>query len=80
MVRSLVRVVVPRDWEVAQELGFDDPDAGAILVAQDWLEYRRYITRTDIGLSAETFTVTPEGLDWIQDSPLRNLHLDAQTT
>ena len=26
---SLVRVVVPRAWEVAQGLGFDDPDSGA---------------------------------------------------
>jgi hypothetical protein len=48
---SLVRIVVPRDMEVARELHFDDPDTGAILVAQDWLEYHRYISRTDIGLS-----------------------------
>jgi hypothetical protein len=27
---SLVRIVVPRDMEVARELHFDDPDTGAI--------------------------------------------------
>jgi hypothetical protein len=62
---------VPRDPEVARELGLDDPDAGAIPVARDWLEYRRYITRTDIGLSVETFTITPEGQGWIEH-PLRS--------
>ena len=62
---SLVRIVVPRDMEVARELHFDDPDTGAILVAQDWLEYHRYISRTDLGLSVEAFTITPKGLDWI---------------
>src|SRR3712207_2241468 len=59
---STVRIVVPRSLEVARELGFDDPDTGAVLVAQDWLEYHRYISRTDLGLSVETFTITPEGL------------------
>jgi hypothetical protein len=66
---SLVRIVVPRDLEVARELGFDDPDTGAVLVAQDWLEYHRFISRTDIGLSVETFTIMPEGLAWIEHSP-----------
>ena len=63
---STVRIVVPRSLEVARELGFDDPDTGAILVAQDWLEHHRYISRTDLGLSVETFTITPEGLYWIE--------------
>ncbi len=51
---------------MARELGFDDPDTGAILVAQDWLEHQLFISRIDIGLSVETFTITPEGLDWIE--------------
>ena len=63
---SRVRIVVPRGPEAARELGLDDPDAGAIPVARDWLEYRRHITRADIGLSVETFTITPEGLGWIE--------------
>jgi hypothetical protein len=58
--------IVPRHLQAARELGFDDPDTGAILVAQDWLEYHRYISRIDLGLSVETFTITPEGLDWME--------------
>lgn len=38
---SLVRIVVPRDIEVARELHFDDPDTGAILVAQDFQDSSR---------------------------------------
>ena len=63
---STVRIVVPRSLEVARKLGFDDPDTGAILVAQDWLEYHRYISRIDLGLSVETFTITSESLDWME--------------
>jgi hypothetical protein len=63
---SAVRIIVPRDLEVARELGFENADAGAVLVAQDWLEYHHFISRTDIGLSVETFTITPEGLAWIE--------------
>jgi hypothetical protein len=58
--------VVPRHLQAARELGFDDPGTGAILVAQDWLEYHRCISRIDLGLSVETFTITPEGLDWME--------------
>jgi hypothetical protein len=50
---------------VARELGFDDPDIGAILLAEDWLEYHLFISRIDIGLSVATFTSTPKGLAWI---------------
>jgi hypothetical protein len=56
---------------VARELGFDDPDIGAILLAEDWLEYHLFISRIDIGLSVATFTSTPKGVAWIE-SPLKS--------
>ena len=40
---------------------------GTVLVeAQNWLEKQRYIRCVDVGLLANTFTITPEGLDWIE--------------
>jgi hypothetical protein len=61
---SKVRLVVPRDPEVAYELGLD-PDDEELLLAEEYLLDHGYVALADITLTRGTYTITPAGLDWL---------------
>ena len=61
---SMVRLVVPRDPEVAYELGLD-PDDEELLLAEEYLLDHGYIALADITLTRGAYTITPAGLDWL---------------
>ena len=61
---STARVIVPRDPEVAYELEVV-PTEGEILSAEEYLLDQGYVAPVDIGLTRGTYTITPEGLDWL---------------
>ena len=61
---TMVRLVVPRDPEVAYELGLD-PDDEELLSAEEYLLDHGYVALADITLTRGTYTITPAGLDWL---------------
>jgi hypothetical protein len=65
---SMVRLVVPRDPEVAYELGID-PDDEELLSAEEYLLDHGYVALADITLTRGTYTITPAGLDWLAEAP-----------
>ena len=69
---STARIVVPRDPELADELGRErgvPPTDEELLSAEEYLEEHGYLAPTDIGLTRGTFTITPAGLRWIESAP-----------
>jgi hypothetical protein len=63
------RLVVPRDPQVAaDELGMD-PDGDRILMAEEYLLERGYLTPAGLRLSRGTYTITPAGFDWLDEGP-----------
>ena len=61
---TTVRLVVPRDPEVARQL---DPALTEhnLPAAEAYLLERGYIAPTNLGLTWGTYTITPAGLSWI---------------
>ena len=62
---STVRLAIPRDPEVIDELGID-PSEEQLLSAEEYLEERGYLQRADISLTMGTYTMTPVGLEWLE--------------
>jgi hypothetical protein len=66
---STVRLVVPRDPEVAaDELGMD-PDGDRILTVEEYLLEQGYLTTAEVGLTRGAYTITAAGLDWLERGP-----------
>jgi predicted transcriptional regulator len=61
---STVRIVVPRDSDVTDELGID-PDADRLQSAVEHLLERGYIVPADVGLTRGAYTITRAGLLWL---------------
>ncbi len=61
---STVRIVVPRDSDVTDELGID-PDADRLQSAVEHLLERGYIIPADVGLTRGAYTITRAGLLWL---------------
>jgi hypothetical protein len=64
---SSVRPIVPLAPEVAQELGMELAD-DLIVAAEEYLLNRGYVAPANIGLSWGTYTVTPAGFSWLEES------------
>ena len=62
---STVRLAVPRDPEVIDELGMDVSEE-QLLLAEEYLEDRGCLKRADISLTMGTYTITPVGLKWLE--------------
>lgn len=62
---STVRLAIPRDTEVSDELGLDVTEE-QLLSAEEYLEDRGYLERADISLTMGTYTITPVGLKWLE--------------
>jgi hypothetical protein len=65
---STVRLVVPRAPEVVYEVGVD-LEENRFLAAEEHLQERGYIAPVDIGLTTDTYTITPAGLRWLERGP-----------
>jgi hypothetical protein len=66
---STVRIIVPSDPEVADELGRElgvGPGDDELLSAEDYLLGRGYVAPVDIGLTRSTYTITPAGMSWLE--------------
>jgi hypothetical protein len=66
---STVRLVVPCDPEVANELGRQlgvGPSDEDLLSAEAHLLEHGYVTPVDIALSWGTYTITPAGMGWLE--------------
>ena len=66
---STVRLVVPRDAEVANELGCQlgvGPSDEDLLSAEAHLLEHGYVTPVDLGLTKGTYTITPAGIGWLE--------------
>jgi hypothetical protein len=64
---STVRLIVPRAQEVAEELGLELTDS-QLLSVEEHLHDHGYIEPADIGLTWGTYTITPAGLRWLEES------------
>ena len=62
---STVRLAIPRDPRVIDELGID-VTGEQLLSAEEYLEDRGYLERADISLTMGTYTITPVGLKWLE--------------
>jgi hypothetical protein len=62
---STVRLVVPRDPEVVDELGIPLTD-DELLSAQEYLEDKGYVVLADVQLTRGVYTITPAGLEWLE--------------
>lgn len=63
---TTVRLVVPRDPEVARQL---DPTLAEhkLPAAEAYLLERGYIAPTNLDLAWGTYTITPAGLEWLEE-------------
>jgi hypothetical protein len=61
---STIRIISPRDPEVAHELGMD-PDEDVILTAVEYLLEQGYIVPAGIDLQGGAYTIAPAGLEWL---------------
>ncbi len=63
---TTVRLVVPSDQEVTRQL---DPNLTKheLLVAEEYLLGRGHIAPSNLGLTWGTYTITPSGLDWLEE-------------
>jgi hypothetical protein len=68
---STVRPIVPLAPEVAQELGMELDD-DVIVAAEEYLLNRGYVAPANIGLSWGTYTITPAGFSWLEESSPRS--------
>jgi hypothetical protein len=66
---STVRLVAPRDPEVAAERLGIDPDGDQIQVVEEYLLERGYLTPAGVGLTRGAYTITPAGFDWLNEGP-----------
>jgi hypothetical protein len=64
---STVRPIAPLAPEVAQELGMELAD-DLIVAAEEYLLKRGYVSPANIGLSWGTYTITPAGFSWLEES------------
>jgi hypothetical protein len=64
---STIRLVVPRAPEVAEEMGME-PTEDRMVAVEEYLLERGYIASVDIGLTRGTYTITPAGLRWLDES------------
>jgi hypothetical protein len=64
---STVRPIVPLAPEVAQELGMELDD-DLIVAAEEYLLNRGYVAPANIGISWGTYTITPAGFSWLEES------------
>jgi hypothetical protein len=64
---STVRPIVPLAPEVAQELGMELDD-DVLVAAEEYLLNRGYVVPANIGLSWGTYTITPAGFSWLEES------------
>ena len=64
---SAVRPIVPLAPEVAQELGMELDDE-VIVAAEEYLLKCGYVVPANIGLSWGTYTITPAGFSWLEES------------
>ena len=62
---STVRIVTPRDPEVAHELGMD-PDEDRLLRAVEYLLEQGYVVPAGIDLPRGDYTIAPAGLEWLE--------------
>lgn len=62
---STVRIVSPRDPEVAHELGMD-PDEDRLLRAVEYLLEQGYVVPAGIDLPRGDYTIAPAGLEWLE--------------
>jgi hypothetical protein len=62
---STVRIVVPRDPEVAYELGVDT-DEDVIVTAVRYLLEQGYVVPAGIDLQRGAYTIAPAGLEWLE--------------
>src|SRR3712207_1350899 len=62
---STVRIVVPRDPEVAYELGVDT-DEDVIMTAVGYLLEQGYVVPACIDLQRGAYTIAPAGLEWLE--------------
>ena len=62
---STVRIVSPRDPEVAHELGMDT-DEDVILTAVEYLLEQGYVVPAGIDLQGGAYTIAPWGLEWLK--------------
>ena len=62
---STVRLAIPRDPEVIDELGIGVTEE-QLLSAEEYLEDRGYLERADIRLTMGTYTITPVGRKWLE--------------
>ncbi len=63
---TTIRLIVPRDPEVARQL---DPTLleHELLAAEAYLLERGYIAPANLGLTWGTYTITPAGLEWLKE-------------
>jgi hypothetical protein len=64
---STVRLVVPRAPEVADEMGME-PAQDQIVAVEEYLLERGYVAPANIELSWGTYTITPAGFSWLEES------------
>jgi hypothetical protein len=64
---STVRLIVLLAPEVAEELGMELDD-DLIVAAEEYLLKRGYVAPANIGLSWGTYTITPAGFSWLEES------------
>ncbi len=62
---STVRIVVPRDPEVAYELGVGT-DEDVIMTAVGYLLEQGYVVPAGIDLQVGAYTIAPAGLEWLE--------------
>jgi hypothetical protein len=63
---TTIRLVVPRDPEVARQL---DPTLveHELLAAEEYLLEQGYLAPTNLDLTWGTYTITPAGLEWLKE-------------
>ena len=62
-----MRPIVPLAPEVAQELGMELDD-DVIVAAEEYLLKRGYVVPANIGIRWGTYTITPAGFSWLDES------------
>jgi hypothetical protein len=65
---STVRLIVPRAPEVAEELGMELTEA-RLLSVEEYLQLHGYVAPANIELRWGTYTITPAGLQWLEEAP-----------
>jgi hypothetical protein len=66
--RSTFRLIVPRAQEVAEELDMELTDS-RLLSVEEYLQGHGFVEPANIGLTWGTYTITPAGLRWLEETP-----------